>query len=362
MLAGMSVACAVPARATPHHPPAAAQATPQPRPDYDGLPDACLTHVITVPLLTNSGSPIIPATFNGVNGLAYISITQGRVGVYARTPTDFPVQAPVDIQTIAGSGTTYTTVLHDLRISNGAAQDVPALLEGMRIPQIGNQDVLGVIGYDILSNYNVLLDFPARRMILFLTADTPDCAPGLDWLGAGSTSVIMLPDATGRLTGLLMQVGDRPVRMEIEPGADFSSLSRRTAREIGLTKTILHDDMNVRTNAGKILNGHRHHFDNITIGSWHDLPLDANIEKTSYNVLGMNFLRRRRILISFPQGMLFMTPQQNVPDDRGQATHGLLSTRTAVARMVDTPPPAPDSTPAAGAAPASPATTTSPTQ
>lgn len=338
----MTVLACPPAHAAPRH---AAPPAPAPAQLY-GLPEACLAHVIAAPLLTNSGSPIIPATFNATSGLSYVSVTQGRMGVYAGSPYDFPVESTIRIQTIAGTGKTYTTVLNELRISNGTAQGIPAVMEGIGRPQINDQPVLGIIGYDILSNYNVLFDFPARRMVLFLTTDTPECTPTANWLGADAMGTPLLPDTTRRLTGITVQIGEHPVRMEIEPGADMSSLTRKVARTIGLNGAILHQDMNVRTNAGRILTGHRHHFDNVTIGAWRDLPLDVNIEKTTYNVLGMNFLRRRRILLAFPQGMLFMTPQQAMPDDRGQATHGLLSTRTAVARLIDMSPPA-DATPPA---------------
>ncbi|WP_025814258.1 retroviral-like aspartic protease family protein, partial [Komagataeibacter kakiaceti] len=310
-----------------------------------GLPEACLAHVIAAPLLTNSGSPIVPATFNGTVGLSYVSVTQGRVGVYAHSSDDFPVETPVRIQTIAGTGMTYTTVLNELRISNGTARDIPAVMEGIGRPQINDQPVLGIIGYDILCNYNVLFDFPARRMVLFLTTDAPGCTPARNWVDADGISTPLLPDTEGRLTGITVQIGDHPVRMEIEPGADMSSLTRKVARSVGLSSAILHKDMNVRTNAGRILNGRRHHFDDITIGAWRDLPLDINIEKTTYNVLGMNFLRRRRVLLAFPQGMAFISPQQDMPDDRGRATHGLLSTRTAIARLIDMAPPADTPTP-----------------
>lgn len=344
-LALLAIPC-LPACAAPRH---ATVAPPPPPAELFGLPEACLAHVIAVPLLTNSGSPIIPATFNGVSGLSYVSVTQGRMGVYARAPDDFPVEAPVRIQTIAGTGMTYTTVLNELRISNGTARDIPAVMEGIGWPQLNDMPVLGIIGYDILCNYNVLFDFPARRMVLFLTTDAPGCTPTRNWVDADGMATPLLPDAEGRLTGITVQFGDHPVRMEIEPGADMSSLTRKVARGVGLSAAILHRDMNVRTNAGRILTGRRHHFDGITIGAWRDLPLDVNIEKTTYNVLGMNFLRRRRILLAFPQGMVFMSPQQPVPDDRGQATHGLLSTRTAIARLIDMAPP-PDAPAPAGTA------------
>ncbi|CAM3042064.1 retropepsin-like aspartic protease [Komagataeibacter xylinus] len=329
----LALAEGMPAHAARHAP------LPAPTPVlHYGLPAACLTHVIEAPLLTNSGSPIIPATFNDMTGLAYVSVTQDEVGIYAPNDTTFPVLSAISIQTIAGIDTTYTTVLHDLRISNGHADDVPALIEGTRQPRLNDQPVLGVIGYDILGNYDVLFDFPARVMVLFVASTQPGCPPLQDWLGPDSTALPLQPDRRGRMTGISMQVGTQGTRMEIEPGADMSSLSRKDARALGLTSAILRDDIHVRTNAGKILNGRRHHFDNIAIGGWHDLPLDVNVEKTSYSVLGMNFLRRRRVLMAFPQGMMYMTPQADIPNDHGQAAHGMLTTRTAIARLTDTPP------------------------
>ncbi|MBV1831894.1 retroviral-like aspartic protease family protein [Komagataeibacter melomenusus] len=329
----LALAGGTPAHAARHAPPPSAP----PALRY-GLPAACLTHVIAAPLLTNSGSPIIPATFNDMAGLAYVSVTQDEVGVYAPTPAAFPVLSAISIQTIAGVDTTYTTVLHELRITNGRAGDVPALLEGTVQPRLNDQPVLGVIGYDILGNYDVLFDFPARVMVLFLASTAAGCPPLQDWLGPDSMALPLQPDRLGHLTGISMQAGTRSTRMEIEPGADMSSLSRKDARALGLTPAILHDDIHVRTNAGKILNGRRHHFDNIAIGAWHDLPLDVNVEKTSYSVLGMNFLRRRRVLMAFPQGMMYMTPQADMPNDHGQAAHGMLTTRTAIARLIDAPP------------------------
>ncbi|NVN36143.1 retropepsin-like aspartic protease [Komagataeibacter swingsii] len=325
------------ARPVRHAPPPPPDAAPE---LLYGLPAACIAHVITAPLLTNSGSPIIPVTFNAMDGLSYLSVTQDRVGVYAATTHDFPVESIIDIQTITGEDTTYTTTLNTLRISNGMAENVPALLEGIGLPHINDRPVLGIIGYDVLGNYDVLFDFPARRMVLFLPREGSACPPMRDWLGADSTALPLLPDSTGRMTGVALRMGEHTIRMEVEPAADISSLSRRDARALGLTSAMLRTDMHVRTNAGKILNGRRHHFDNVTLGSWQNLGLDVNVEKTTYSVLGMNFLRRRRVLMAFPQDMVFMTPQQDMPDDRGQATHGVLSTRTAIARMVETLPPA----------------------
>lgn len=339
---GIMACMAVNGQARPvlHTAPAPADTKPATELQY-GLPAACIAHVIAVPLLTNSGSPIIPVTFNATQGLAYVSATQDRVGVYAAEAQDYPVESSIDILTIAGEGITYTTTLEHMRINNGTADKVPAVLEGIGQPHINAQPVLGVIGYDVLNNYDVLFDFPARRMVLFRLREDANaaCPPLREWLGPDSTALPLLPDGMGRMTGVAMLVGDHAVEMEIEPGADVSSLSRKDARMLGLTNAILHDDMHVRTNAGRILNGRRHHFDAVTLGTWQNQPLDVNVEKTSYSILGMNFLRRRRVLMAFPQDMIFMTPQQDMPDDRGPATHGMLSTRTAIARMVEVPSP-----------------------
>ena len=344
LLAGALLAGTSPAGVA-HAAPHGRRATPQPGPQAPamlyGLPAACLSHVITAPLLTNSGSPVVPATFNDTAGLAYLSVTQDEIGVYGAVGKEFPVESVVNIRTIVGQDTTYATTLHTLRITNGVANDVAALLIGATVPHIGTQPVMGVIGYDVLGNYDLLLYFPKRRLVMFMPGHRTACPPQAEWLGTDSMGMPLLANAMGHMTGVLMQVGDQAVRMEIEPGADMSSLSRRDAKTLGLTPAMLHEDMHVRTNAGKILNGRRHHFDHVTLGGWHDLALDVNVEKTSYSILAMNFLRRRRVLLAFPQNMLFLTPQLDAPDDRGQATHGMLSTRTAIARMVDTPPPLP---------------------
>ncbi|PYD62498.1 hypothetical protein CFR72_12280 [Gluconacetobacter entanii] len=299
------------------------------------LPAHCVAHVMDVPLMSHSGSPVIPVEINGKSGLAYVSFTQEDIGVFADPVMNYPVGRTFQLQTIAGQSYSFATTIKSLHIAQGEAGNVPAIVVGDRLETINDQPVLGIIGYSVLSNYDVLLDFVAKRMILFRLSDAPGCTAMAQWLGAGVTPVTLIPNARGVLTGVELKVGDIPLRLEVEPGSNASVVRQKDARTVGLTHATLHDDPHVRTVVGRILVGHRHHFDNVTIGEWKDRALDVNVEKAKYNLLGMDFLRNRRVLMAFPQGVLYLTPPI-LSKDRDPRIPSALATHLATATVHET--------------------------
>lgn len=299
------------------------------------LPARCVAHVMSVPLMSHSGSPVIPVVINGKSGLAYVSFTQEDIGVFADPAMDYPIGKTFQLQTIAGQSYSFATTIKSLHIAQGVAENVPAIAVGDRLETINDQPVLGIIGYSVLSNYDVLLDFVAKRMILFRLSDAPGCTAMPQWLGAGVTPVTLLPNARGVLTGVELKVGDVPLRLEVEPGSNASVVRQKDARTMGLTRATLHDDPHVRTVVGRVLVGHRHHFDNVTIGEWKDRSLDVNVEKAKYNLLGMDFLRNRRVLMAFPQGVLYLTPP-SASRDRDPRIPSALATHLATATVHET--------------------------
>ncbi|WP_075595593.1 retropepsin-like aspartic protease [Novacetimonas hansenii] len=296
------------------------------------LPAHCVAHVMNVPLMSHSGSPVIPVVINGKSGVAYVSFTQEDIGVFAVPTMDYPIGKTFQIQTIAGQSYSFATMIKSLHIAQGEAADVPAIVVGDRQEMIGDQPVLGIIGYSVLSNYDVLLDFVTKRMVLFRMSETASCNTMSQWLGPDATPVTLLSNGRGVQTGVELHVGGVPLRLEVEPGSNASVVRQKDAHALGLTHATLHADPHVRTVVGRILVGHRHHFDNVTIGEWKDRSLDVNVEKAKYNLLGMDFLRNRKVLMAFPQGMLYLTPP-SVSKDKDPRIPSALATHLATATV-----------------------------
>ncbi|MBV1833136.1 retroviral-like aspartic protease family protein [Komagataeibacter pomaceti] len=299
------------------------------------LPARCVAHVMTVPLMSHSGSPVVPVEVNGVSGLAYVSFTQEEVGVFLGT-MDYPKGQTFPIQTIGGRSYSFSTVVRSFHLAQGVAENVPACVVGDTIEKIGDRPVLAIVGYSILSNYDVLLDFVGKKMVLFRLSETAQgCRAMSQWLGPDAVSLPLQANERGVRTGIEVTAGNVPLHMEVEPGSNASVVRQKDARAAGITHAVLRDDPRVRTVVGRVLLGHRHHFDNVTIGEWKGQSLDVNVEKAQYNLLGMDFLRNRKVLMAFPQGMLYVTRAQ-ASTDGDLRVRSALSTHLATATVQET--------------------------
>jgi hypothetical protein len=320
-----------------------------------GVDQHCIAHIMAANLLTRNGSPAIEMSINDAHGAAYLSPAQGILGVFDSREIELPMQDSIEMETVSQHVTTYFTKADHIQIAQGFASDVDAIKLGwVGRDRVAGEIPVGILGFDVLGNYDVLLDMPRQRVMFFRPSGAPDCPPLSAWMkDAYQTPLLMAANGQDDLAAVFLN--GHPVGMELEPGSDVSIIRRADAEAAGVDKAGLGNDDSVRTKSSSVMLGARHRFATVTIGNWHGHDFDVNIEPALFSLLGLKFFRHRKVLMAFPQGMLFFSDEHAdlLPPDTTRAEPSPISSRLAITHVNEPPPPT-VVTPPAPAAPAPP--------
>jgi predicted aspartyl protease len=174
---------------------------------------------------------------------------------------------------------------------------------------------VGLIGADMLSAYDVELDFVARTATLYAVSDcSGDFVP---WPGRH--------DVLAPLTGppdlfvLPMTLNGHNLRALLDTGSNTSSLSRAAARAAGVDAAALKDDRadSYVGATGVAMGAHRHRFDSLTIGSAHFNNARISVQDTDFSafdmLLGMDYLAPRRLWLSYRTHQVFIDLAGSAP-------------------------------------------------
>ena len=177
-----------------------------------------------------------------------------------------------------------------------------------RPEQAGEPDApMGLIGADILSAYDVELDFPARTATLYAVSGCS--GQFVPWTGHYDLFV------TGSAGAVLFVI---PVKLDghwlkalVDTGANTTSMTLAAAHAAGATDEALKaDPLNTYFGAqGVAVAGRRHAFRTFSTGGAYR-RVQISVLDTSFGafdmLLGMDFLRTRRMWLSYRTGQLFI--------------------------------------------------------
>ncbi|MFW7268116.1 retropepsin-like aspartic protease [Gluconacetobacter sp. Hr-1-5] len=336
---------AAPAAPPPATPPAApAAGVADDTPPFPQA-NACIAHVLSLPLLTGEGSPGVAITLNAAKGMAFLSTSQEALGVFERPGLEYEHSRTLQMKTITGPAEAFETTVDRLALGRGTAQHVPAVTLGQMDDKVAGLPILGVVGYDILGNYDVLMDFPRHVVTLFKETGAAACPPLPALVGAHSYAALLMPNPQGMDVMVQVALNGALLGMQVEPGSNASIVRTADAADIGVGKADLAADPRSRTDAGNAIIGRRHRFAPVAIGTWHGASLSADVTNAQFNVLGMDFFRGRRVLFAFPTRMFYFSDVQ--PDAAGAASASLSLAQSRLADVQvqqdegDTPPPPP---------------------
>jgi predicted aspartyl protease len=166
----------------------------------------------------------------------------------------------------------------------------------------------GVLGADILRSFDIDLDLPGRRMSLYqgqsCTAAAPAWAQPYARIAAGRSP-------SNRLS-FTVQLDGRRISALLDSGAQFSVLSTRMARALGVTEAVLARDPPVTVSGadGEQLSAHAHRFSRLEVDGEVIRNAEIDVTEISLNeadlVLGIDFLGSRRVWISYGSQQLFL--------------------------------------------------------
>lgn len=166
----------------------------------------------------------------------------------------------------------------------------------------------GVLGADTLSSFDVDLDLPGHRMVLYGKQTCPGAAPA--WTQPYARI------ATGQSRGdhlfFPVQLDGRRVDAFVDTGAQLSVLSTRAALALGVTEVILAHDRAAMVSgvAAERLSARVHRFSQLEIGpevirNPEIIVTDVRLSDADL-VLGIDLMRSRRIWLSYGSRQIFL--------------------------------------------------------
>jgi len=184
------------------------------------------------------------------------------------------------------------------------------------IMPVANSPADGLLGADILLAFDIDLDLPAQKMIFYRAShDCPDAAP--PWTEA----YIGLTGTTTRRDRLLV-----PFELDgvqgmgvLDTGAQISSISQTLAERMGLDEEQLETDRTVMAHGAAAdqvaVRVHRFHELRVGPAVMHSpvLPVVPMSDGMGDALIGADFLRGRRIWLSFSTNRVFITPLERGP-------------------------------------------------
>ncbi len=199
-------------------------------------------------------------------------------------------------------------VLPQVALGSEALGELRLAVGNLRASTSGRTRHDGVLGADVLSRYDVEIDFPARRLVLH----GPGChAEGPPWRAQGQVL------ATGGDDGLIfapVTIDGRSFKGLIDSGAAATTLSREAAELTGLSASDLARDGTTvgQGAAGPRVTASLHRFDRLAVGrDVLDHPVLAIVPRLPVGdlLLGLDYLHKRRLWIAAaPSRMLWSAP------------------------------------------------------
>ena len=221
---------------------------------------------------------------------------------------------------IGGSvGYEYPRIIPSLKIGSSEWIDlrVPAVSIGVAAPDAQASAPVGILGADVLSRYDVEFDFPARTLSLYTASGCLGrFAP---WQGA--YQAYSADKTPGNRFILNLALNGHSLRAYVDTGTDLSLVTTEAAGLAGVDSVALaQDTQSSGTGFGSMrVSTVRHRF-SMTIGTVNYPNAPLTVVHTSFTdadmLLGTDFMRNRRVWLSYSTGWVFM---QTVGDETDPA-------------------------------------------
>jgi predicted aspartyl protease len=166
----------------------------------------------------------------------------------------------------------------------------------------------GVLGADILHSFDIDLDLPERRMILYQGQSCASASPA--W--AQPYARIAAGRSPSNRLFFPVQLDGRRISALFDSGAQFSVLSTRTALALGVNEAVMARDPSVAVLGadGQQLRAHAHRFFRLELDGEVIRNVEIDVTEISLDeadlMLGIDLLVSRRVWISYGSQQLFL--------------------------------------------------------
>lgn len=181
-------------------------------------------HVL-VPVAINGSEPLVFALDTAAGKTVVTPSVAERLGL-AQAPGE-----PERTLGVHGTSENALVILRSLTVGDASAVDVSAVVLDLDHITRGKWHVDGILGIDVLTQFDVRLDFTAGTVSLYSAAsnqsDCTACPVGVDGVGFDTVEpgFVVLPAS----------VGDKPVAAVLDTGSGHSGLNSKAAAALGVT-------------------------------------------------------------------------------------------------------------------------------
>jgi predicted aspartyl protease len=254
--------------------------------------------------LSANGAPVTLLLDTGAEGTILTLAAAQRIGAQ-RPRVEFQRQ----LHGIAGALQTTEAELRDFTLGEVAIPWRRVRVASVNVASVFSGPLDGVLGADSLSSFDVDLDLPGHRMVLYEKQTCPGASPTWTWPYARINA--------GRSRGdhlfFPVRLDGRAVDAFVDTGSQFTVLSTRAAQALGVTAPVLARDreVTVRGAAAEQLSARVHRFARLeiggeTIGNSEIVVTDVRLSDADL-VLGIDFLKPRRIWLSYGSQQIFLS-------------------------------------------------------
>lgn len=264
-------------------------------------------------VLNAHGSPIVAATVND-HPVAFIVDTGAQIS------SIWPQQVePLDLESsfrqvrmrgVGGETTATVVTARKLGLGRATASDVTFVAVGklMNGRRIGDRPIVGLLGADFLSSYDVVFDLPNHRVNLY---DIHGCKGVIPRWTGGYYKVPTDFDRRDE-TKIIVRVklNGHPMDAILDSGAQRTLIAADDARDAGVrTADLVHD----RKGVGYGIDDEKsdrflHRFDSLELGPFRFNNPSLSVGETNHSLLGAEFLRLHRVWIPRSRDRIFVQP------------------------------------------------------
>lgn len=275
---------------------------------------ACtIASVGDMPVLNEQGSPIVKASING-HPVAFVVDTGSLItAIWPRQVDKLGLYSTFRQVRLRGvGGDTLGTIVTARTMGLGAAtaSDVSFVAVGRRMDgrAVNGIPIVGLLGGDFLSSYDVVFDLPNHQVNLY---DVRGCKGLIPRWNGGFYSVPTHEDPNDP-TKIIVRVklNGHPMDAILDSGAQHTLIATDDARDAGVSTSDLARD---RTGIGIGIDDEKlvrfmHRFERFQVGPFHfDHPV-MPVSETDHSLLGAEFLRRHRVWIPRSRNEIFVQP------------------------------------------------------
>jgi predicted aspartyl protease len=265
-----------------------------------------------LPVVFLGNLPLVNLTVNGGAATFLLDTGAERTIMAAtsaqRLSVDAHYEYPRRMRSLDGALSSGDARLRGLGLGAMTLPDFRVLVGSLSLPGPGGKPLDGLLGADFFSSFEVDLDLPHNRMTLYERLPCAIAAP--PWSEA--YTAIQVNRSLHDHLFFPVAVDGRKLAAFIDTGAELSAVDAGAALALGVTAAALNQDpvANLRGAGSEVVKSRGHRFARLEIGG--ETLRDRVLFVTNLRlqdadlVLGIDFLRLRRVWLSYGSHQIFL--------------------------------------------------------